>query len=305
MKLGFRLACAVLALAAGHGARAEAAGPQIAVTFDDLPAHSTLPPGVTRRQVGDSILGTLKAAKLPPVYGFVNGVQIEREPASAPVLDAWRAAGFPLGNHTWSHMNLSAVPLPDWEADVVRNEPLLEAKMARADWRWLRFPYLAEGDTPPKRAGARAFLRARGYRIAQVTTSFDDWAFNEPYARCMAKGEAATVARMETAYLAAAEGELARSRAMAHALLGRDIPYVLLMHLGAFDARMLPRLLALYRERGVGFVTLPQAEADPFYAASLDLASTAPDTLAGALAAKGLPVPKAAVDLAWLEQACR
>jgi hypothetical protein len=30
---------------------------------------------------------------------------------------------------------------------------------------------------------------------------------------------------------------------MSEQLYNRDIPYVLLMHIGAFDARMLPRLL--------------------------------------------------------------
>jgi hypothetical protein len=37
----------------------------------------------------------------------------------------------------------------------------------------------------------------------------------------------------------------------------------LLMHIGAFDARMLPRLLALYKASGFRFVTLPDAARDP------------------------------------------
>ena len=57
---------------------------------------------------------------MPPVYGFVNGVQLEREPASAPMLKDWRDAGFPLGNHTWSHMNLNTSSLADWEADLAQ-----------------------------------------------------------------------------------------------------------------------------------------------------------------------------------------
>ena len=34
---------------------------------------------------------------------------------------------------------------------------------------------------------------------------------------------------------------------------------------------MLPRLLALYRTRGFKFVTLPEAERDPFYVIDTDL----------------------------------
>jgi hypothetical protein len=46
---------------------------------------------------------------------------------------------------------------------------------------------------------------------------------------------------------------------------GRDVKYVLLMHIGAFDAKMLPELLALYRTKGVRFISLPAAIADPAY----------------------------------------
>src|SRR3546814_5812362 len=50
---------------------------------------------------------------------------------------------------------------------------------------------------------------------------------------------------------------------------GRRIPLVLLMHVGALDARMLPRLLGFYRAQGVRFVSLAEAERDPFYAGDI------------------------------------
>lgn len=188
-------------------AGAAAAGPRVAFTFNDLPAHAPLPPGVTRVQVASRIIAALKQAGVAHVYGFVNGVQLEREPASAPVLALWRAAGFPLSDHTWSHLDLDAVGLPAWEADVARDAPLLRSYMPAEDWRWLRFPILAEGRDTAARAGARAFLAARGFRIAPVTLSFDDYAFNAPFARCAAMADAASVKRMERAYLAAAVAE--------------------------------------------------------------------------------------------------
>ena len=138
--------------------------------------------------------------------------------------------------------------------------------MAGQDWRWFRYPYLAEGGTPEARADVRNFLSGRGYRVASVTLSFDDYAWNEPYARCADQGDAEAIMRLETSFLAAARASLERARARSRSSLGRDIPYVLLMHLGAFDAQLLPRLLAQYRRDGATFVTLEQAEADPFYA---------------------------------------
>ena len=80
---------------------------------------------------------------------------------------------------------------------------------------------------------------------------------------------------------------------MSQALYGRNIPYVLLMHVGAFDARMLPRLLKMYREKGFSFVTLEDAEKDTFYKSSVDPSLPyQPDSLEGAMAAQGLKMPE-------------
>ena len=76
----------------------------MAVTFDDLPVHGALPLGMTRLEIAQSILKTLKQEKLPPVYGFINGGRGEEDPSSFSVLKTWRRAGQPLGNHTWAHL---------------------------------------------------------------------------------------------------------------------------------------------------------------------------------------------------------
>ena len=83
------------------------AAQEVALTFDDLPAHGSLPPGMTRLDVAKSIIATLKAAKAPKVYGFINAIKLEQVPADRAVLEEWRAAGFMLGNHTYSHMSLT------------------------------------------------------------------------------------------------------------------------------------------------------------------------------------------------------
>jgi peptidoglycan-N-acetylglucosamine deacetylase len=284
------------------------AGPkpvEIALTFDDLPAHSALPAGETRLEVANKILAVLRDAGAASAYGFVNGRLEAREPDSVGVLSLWRAAGQPLANHTWSHKGLSRVSLADWQIDLLANEPLLEKHMAGQDWRWLRYPFLDEGDTPDKRDGARRFLAEHGYRIASVTMNFDDWAWNAPYARCLAKGDTAAIADLEASYMQAARDAFAASRAMSKRLHGQDIPYVLLMHEGAFDARMLSRLLAFYRSQGVRFIGLDAAERHPFYAPDYNPAPVpAPLTLENALRARGLPVPPQTRDVKALEKVC-
>jgi peptidoglycan/xylan/chitin deacetylase (PgdA/CDA1 family) len=284
--------------------------PKMAITFDDLPAHSALPPGETRLEVATKVIASLRDAQAPPTYGFVNAVRIEEHPADAAVLRAWRDAGNPLGNHTWSHMNLNQNTLEAFEAEVTRNEPTLQESMntknMKEDWHWFRFPYLAEGDTPAKRAGIRTFFQQHGYKIAGVTMSFGDYLWNEPYARCRAKGDDKAVAMLETTYLAAADESITYYRGLSRTLFDRDIPYVLLMHIGAFDAEMLPRLLQLYRSRGFQFVTLEEAESDEFYREDTDLSlPPGPDSLEQAMSARHLPVPPHAAPVPQFDNLCR
>jgi lysophospholipase L1-like esterase len=265
---------------------------KIAFTFDDLPAHGPLPEGETRMDVISKIIAEVRDANVPPVYGFMNGLRLEEQPADASVLQAWHSAGNPLGNHTWSHMNLSQHSIGEFEQDVVRNESLLASIMKDEDWHWFRYPFLAEGETPAKKAAVRDFLRERGYKIAAVTMSFADYFWNPPYARCRDKHDQSAITTLESTYLAAADDAIKYYRSMSYALNHRDIPYVLLMHVGAFDAEMLPKLLQLLREKDFRFVTLPEAENDEFYRNATDLnLPGAPDTLEDAMKSRQLPLP--------------
>lgn len=238
---------------------------QVAMTFDDLPAHGPLPPGMARPAVVASILKTLKAEKMPPVYGFINGVRVREYPYQIHILEAWAASGNPLGNHTMTHPELDRMTPQQYEADIADNEPLLRRLEPHGDWHWFRYPFLEEGDTIPKREAVRDWLQAHDYRIAEVSMDFQDYLWNEPYARCSAQGNEAAIQQLHDSYLATADQYIRVYRKLAQTLYGRDIPYVLLMHVGAFDARMLPELIGLFRQRGFAFVPMPQALADPAY----------------------------------------
>jgi peptidoglycan/xylan/chitin deacetylase (PgdA/CDA1 family) len=285
---------------------AKTAPPKIAITFDDLPAHSALPPGETRLDVAQKIIAAFRAAKMPPVYGFVNGSLLEREPDGMAVLGAWTKAGNPLGNHTWSHMNLAQNTVEKFEEDIKRNEPLLSKVGGGHDWRWFRYPFLSEGETTEKRVAARKLLGQRGYKIAAVTMSFHDYLWNEPYARCKAKGNARAVADLESSYMAAADESISYYRDLSKQLYNRDIPYVLLMHIGALDAEMLPRLLVLYRTRGFEFVTIQEAQRDPFYVREMNpMKAPGANSLESAMKEKHMPLPEHAITNPQFDAMCR
>lgn len=260
--LGAVLACAVLL---ADGAQA-ADGFELAVTVDDLSVHGTLPRGQSWPAIAQSTLDTLKAHRVPEAYGFVNAKRLAEAPASEPVLDLWRKAGYPLGNHTYSHMGLSqAASLQAWQDDVTRGEAPIAARMARADWHVLRYPFLDAGNTPARHDAALAWLTKQGYRIADVSIGFDDWAYTDAYARCLDKGDKAALQALTDGYLRRVDEIIVRTRALSQRVYGRMIPQVLLTHMGAFSAATLPETLRRLDAAGARYVPLNQAQLDPAY----------------------------------------
>jgi peptidoglycan/xylan/chitin deacetylase (PgdA/CDA1 family) len=251
-------------LACGAGSAAERF--DVAITVDDLPAHGALPRGMTRFGIAKSYLDTLAAHRVPEAYGFVNAQRIKDEPASEAALDAWRKAGYPLANHGYSHMNLNQAPsLEAWVADLKANEPALASRMGNADWRYLRYPYLAAGSDQGRHDGAIGWLQSQGYRIAEVSLDFSDWAYGDAYGRCLAKGDNATIRAMKAQYLNGVDAGIARMKALSQRVYGRMIPQVLLTHIGAWSAVTLPEVMARLDAAGAHYVPLAQAQADPAY----------------------------------------
>lgn len=284
--------------------RPASGAPTIALTFDDIPAHGDLPPGSTRAGVMRDIVGALRTAGAP-AHGFLNASFGAGDPSAVEAVAIWRRAGLPVGNHGRDHRNLDTLSPAAFREQLTGNEPAVAAANAGATARWFRYPFLAEGSTPARRDDARRALAERGYRIAAVTTSFGDYNYTAPYARCLAKRDMAGVAMLERHWLAAVRAEAEGARTHARALTGREVPQVLLMHVGAFTAHMLPRTLALYRTLGFRFVTLDEAQSDPFYAAANDPRMPGPSPALDRLAAEaGLapPPPPPALDLGKLCQ---
>jgi peptidoglycan/xylan/chitin deacetylase (PgdA/CDA1 family) len=237
---------------------------KLAITFDDLPLNGELPPGVTKTETAKNVLEILKTWRVPPTYGFVNAIRLEGNDDGAEALKVWAAAE-PVGNHTYSHMDLEKNSAEVFERDLAEDEPVLELLDAKDKWRWLRYPYLHEGDTMEKRQAVRAYLKVHGYRIAQVTLDWEDYLWNFAYARCAAKNDTKSIEWLRSSYLSTASEFLDLGREQAKLIYGHEINYVLLMHLGAFSSTILPDALDLLEKKGFKLVTLEEAESDPAY----------------------------------------
>ncbi len=206
----------------------------------------------------------LKKRHVPPVYGFINAKKLEGSPDGAEGLKVWAAAE-PVGNHTYAHMDLEQNTAEAFEREIEEDEPTLELLESKDTWHWLRYPYLHEGDTVEKRRAVRAYLKAHGYRIAQVSLDWEDYLWNFAYAKCVAKNDTKSMEWLRSSYLSTASAFLDLGREQAKLIYGHEINYVLLMHLGAYSSTILPDALDLLKKKGFKLVTLEEAESDPAY----------------------------------------
>jgi peptidoglycan/xylan/chitin deacetylase (PgdA/CDA1 family) len=268
-------------------------GQGVALTFDDLPLNGDLPPGATRAQITRDVLAVLSQHKVPQVFGFVNARKLEDNKDSVDALKLWVAAGERVGNHTYSHIDLHQNTPEAFERDSAQNEPVLELLSDKDDWRWLRYPFLREGDTVEKRRAVRSYLHDRGYKIAEVTLDYEDYLWNSAYAHCVAKHDARSIEWLTSNYLSVASAYIDGNREMAKLVFGHDINHVLLLHLGAFSGTILPQLLDLLHEKGLRLITLEEAQTDPAYQADPDAGSRFGGSLLEQLMdVKKLPYPK-------------
>jgi len=268
------------------------AHPVIALTFDDLPAAGSLPPGQNRTTIATALGAALKASHLEGTYGFVIGSELDNDPDAQEALRVWLSAGMNIGSHTWSHMSLTTNTAEAFEDGIALNEPVLAQYGEVRDWRWFRYPFLWEGDTLEKRHAVRSYLRERGYRVAQVTIDFEDYAWNDAYGRCSGQQDTTALAWLKQSYLENAAEYIRLGREEEQIAFGHDIPNVMLLHATAFTTVMLPDLVDLLHKQGFRFESLAEVERDPVYSrdpdAALRYGGTLPDQF---MDARRLPYP--------------
>lgn len=246
---------------------------RVAVTIDDLPRHSRMPADGNRVEIARKMLTALKRQGVPEVYGFINAQKLEGDPELSEILKLWVSNGYPLGNHTYSHKSLNKIAIGDFKKEIDDNEKALQEFGAKYDWKYFRYPYLNEGNTLEKRNAIRSYLKEKGYKIAQVTIDFEDWSWNDPYARCSDKKDMRQIRWLKESYLKNAIDQLHRAEIISQALYHRSISHILLLHIGAFDSEMIEELLKSYKKAGVEFIPLSEAVKDEAYSFDPAIAS--------------------------------
>ena len=271
-----RVGVALFALCAlafdGAAQQQDGAAPsrQVALTFDDLPGQVI----ERRAEVFDSILSGIVAGLAQfdaPAVGFVNEGKLYREFSLVAdrisVLDDWLEAGHELGNHTFSHPDLHTTPVPEFVEDIERGRLVIEPLSNRhgTPYRYFRHPMLHTGESREVREDVDRHLQYRGYQVAPVTIDNQEWIFARAYDNALHVGDGDLAARVVAAYLPYMDSIFGYYEQQSVAILGYELPQVLLLHANRLNARVLPDLLNGFVARGYSFVTLEEALEDPAY----------------------------------------
>jgi peptidoglycan/xylan/chitin deacetylase (PgdA/CDA1 family) len=278
--------------AADRGALLGQAAPvRIAVTFDDLPVSGATLPDWPAARIMHSLRATLLAHHVPGAVGFFTGANLDGTAASVDALRAWCDAGFPLANHSYAHVGADRSSPSHFLADAQLNQALLDSLVGPScsQPRYYRFPGLLRG-SGPHAAQIEADLARAGFRVADVSLDFADWAHTDSYVRCLRSGDDEGMAAVRDSFMENALAELSWSVETARQLFARDIPHVLLLHSNVLTAHQLDALLSAYEARGARFVTLDEALADPAYGAAEAGAHGDGKLLESSLRARGLPM---------------
>ena len=265
MKLTFAiLFCFVLSIAVS-------AQRSVAITIDDLPVVSTRSDLKNRREITKKLLGHIKKAKIP-VIGFVNENKLykngERDADQIALLQMWLDAGLELGNHTYSHRSLNAIPLKEYEDDLIKGEIITKELLKKQgrDIRFFRHPYLQTGRTMEIKNEFAGFLAAHGYRIAPISIDNADYIFSRAYDIAFDKGDKKLMKKVGDAYVPYMEAKLEYWERQSMKLFGREVSQTLLIHANFINSDHLDDLAKMFKKRGYKFVDLETALKDEAYA---------------------------------------
>jgi peptidoglycan-N-acetylglucosamine deacetylase len=266
------IAIAVTMLAAGTAST----GRTVALTFDDLPAAGTKNPNDDRsvstadiRDMNEAIISVLNRHHAPAI-GFVNERGVSEGPDSSErrqILQLWVAAGLDLGNHTYSHMDLSRSSPEAFERDIEMGEASIRPLMRGAGrpLQYFRFPQNHTGDTKQKHKAIAGFLAQRGYKLATCTIDNEDFEFETAYRLSLARGDDETARKLKAAYLTYTASEIDYYASLHKQVFGREIPQVMLLHVNRLNAAVLEDILTAFEQRGYRFVGLAEAQSDPAF----------------------------------------
>ncbi|HVF50782.1 MAG TPA: polysaccharide deacetylase family protein [Pyrinomonadaceae bacterium] len=251
--------------------------PQVAVTLDDFVVFDT--PLLSKTARNEALLAALRKHKLQAAM-FVAGRYVDKE-SNMDLVRRWDAEGHMIANHTYSHSHYPDADFQKFTADILRNEALL--KPLPRFRKFLRFPYLKEGDTAQQRDRIRAFMRQHGYRNGHVTIDASDWYVDERLRQRLKENERADIKPYRDFYLSHIWERAAYYEDLSQKVLGRSVKHTLLLHHNLLNGLFLGDVLQMFRDKGWQLLNAEEAYTDPVFSRSPNIAP-AGESLVWALA---------------------
>ena len=239
-------------------------GKEICLTFDRLPAMKPYGYWIPR-EISNMILRGLAKYDIPTA-GFVVEEKIDDDVASFVVLQDWAERGHTLGNNTYSYVDLNELSSDDFLEHVGDGQKYIRmaTRATRANYRFLRFPQLHEGNTKSKKKDVAKRLYRGDYKIVPATIVPSDFEFNRIYVGTSQGSE--EIDQLRKIYLSHVTEALTYAEEQSEKVFGRQVRHILRLHVGIATANFVDSLIELLKERGYEFVSLEEALSDPAYA---------------------------------------
>jgi len=244
---------------------------QAAITVDDLPVNSKNHNDIKSwKEITTLLIETITTYKIPAV-GFVVAGKLfqgnQPDPARIKLLKMWLDAGLELGNHTFSHLDLHKVSLPEFIDDIIAGEQIIKKLHKEKDMKleYFRHPFLHTGRDLETKKKLEDFLKKRGYRIAPVTIDNSEWIFALAYDHADKNQNQQMMHRLGKEYILYMEQVFQYYEKQSVDLLGYEIPQVLLLHANKLNADYFEDLVKMMKKRGYKFISLQTALKDPAY----------------------------------------
>ena len=241
---------------------------QIAITFDDLifvPQDDL----TQMKTLTQKLLTTLKKNNVPAI-GFVNETKLHKpneEAARTAILKMWIDAGFELGNHTYSHIDMFKATAEEFQKDLLSGEVVTKKLLAAKgkQERYFRHPFLNTGATPEKKSAFDKIIADNHYTVAPVSVDNGDYIFAAVYSDALKKPDRELMKRISDAYIPYMDSVLDFYEKQSKSLLGYELKQILLVHANTINANHFGEMIAMMKKRGYQFISLEEALRDKAY----------------------------------------
>ena len=231
---------------------------EIAITIDDLPFLSaSYKNEAALKRTHDRFMKMIEALQehQVPTTGFVIGGAIGV--GDWELLQAFHDAGFTIGNHTYSHLNLNQTNADKYIENIAKTDRVLTPMLSHP--KFFRYPYLAEGKASTKIA-VENYLQQNDYVIAPVTIDSKDYQFNQQLYHIPYHARESYIPQIKQRYLAYIWHETERAEKRAQ---GKPVKQILLLHSNLLNSYCLNDILLMYKEHGYKFISLSDALENP------------------------------------------